>query len=122
MLAVVVVVLALAVWIGAGSRLGQAVLGFATPRAHAEVAGRVQGVVANDVGRRLPGAHVFLTRAGGQVTQRTDSAGEYRFETVHPGRYVVRVFRLDYLDAERVVEVHDGESVRADFRLHPRRP
>src|SRR5258706_2210909 len=53
--------------------------------------GKVQGVVSDENGAAIPGAHVVLrnVKTGVEATRAADSDGRYIFDFVEPGDYVV---------------------------------
>lgn len=64
-----------------------------SPSAHAQFNSNVQGTVSDQTGAAVPAATVTLrnVQTGIQYSQRTNSAGYYRFNAVAPGQYQVVV-------------------------------
>ena len=95
--------------------------------------GRIAGVVQGPVGqilREIADVTVELVAASGAVADTTRSAGDggYRFRSVRPGRYTVRVARQDLAmlgvtaTAQTVEVPADGASLRRDLNLRPAMP
>src|SRR5262249_39320084 len=63
------------------------------PGAYAQTTGRILGQVLDAQGAALPGATITVTSPNlqGAQTQVTDSEGNYRFLSLPPGRYTVKV-------------------------------
>jgi len=59
----------------------------------AQTAGRIQGTVADNTGAPVPGVAVIATSPSlqGQQSTTTDSNGDFRFASVPPGTYAVKV-------------------------------
>src|SRR4029453_2740364 len=63
-----------------------------TAAAHAQTSvGTVEGTVTDEQGAVLPGANVTLTGPQGVQTAVTDGKGQYRFISVQPGTYQLKV-------------------------------
>ncbi len=73
--------------------LGLTILLMAGTGAFAQTAGRIQGTVTDNSGGAVPGVTVVASSPSlqGLQTVTTDSKGEFRFLTVPPGTYVVKV-------------------------------
>ena len=83
-----------------------------------------QGVVRDTEGKPLPGAVVELraTRAGRQLTSKTDRAGSFSFPNVIPGTYTLSVQGLGlFARCEQPLVVHAGERIEAwlEFEKDP---
>src|SRR5205085_11715350 len=76
------------------------------------IAGRV-----TERGSNTPIADASVTIVGTQRGTRTDENGSYRISDVSPGTYTVRVARLGYSAASRVITVAESGNSSADFLL-----
>lgn len=84
---------------------------------HAQT-GAVSGSVRDETGGSLPGVAVELRGIAGTPQLATsDARGEYRFEMVPAGRYVVSFSLVNFAAARRDVELTSA-AVRADAVLH----
>ncbi|WP_103020563.1 carboxypeptidase-like regulatory domain-containing protein [Salinibacter altiplanensis] len=78
--------------------------------------GAITGTVTEaETGDVLPGATVQVVGSGSGAA--TDGQGQYQISGVPAGEQTIRVSFVGYQASERTVEVADGETVRADFRL-----
>ncbi len=69
-----------------------ALFGFSIP-AHAQYNGNIQGVLLDPSGAVVPGADVMLTNVetGIMVQTKSGDTGNYRFSSLEPGNYVIKV-------------------------------
>ena len=76
-----------------GAWLVLAALLLSAPAAWAQTTGRIMGSLKDAQGAVLPGATVTLTGPAlqGAQTQVTDQDGAFRFLSVPPGRYTVKI-------------------------------
>ncbi|MFL5561248.1 MAG: TonB-dependent receptor [Gemmatimonadaceae bacterium] len=77
--------------------------------------GAVHGVVFDEAGRPLPGAHVFV--AGTAVATESRADGSFDLRAVPTGRRDVRAQRIGYRFAVESVDVRGAESARVTLRL-----
>jgi hypothetical protein len=81
-----------------------------------------EGVVADSSGNVIAGARVFVRRpdVGAERSTKTNREGRYRFTTMSPGVYELRVEAEGFQTAryEKIGAVA-GETVRRDFKLSP---
>ena len=63
--------------------------------------GKVQGVVTDEAGGSVPGAHVVLLniKTGVEVTRESDRDGHFIFDFVEPGEYRVVVEQTGFKKA-----------------------
>jgi hemoglobin/transferrin/lactoferrin receptor protein len=99
-----------------------ATLLFASPlaaQARQSSQGAVEGTVTDAAGGALGGARVYLmdARQALAVASETDAAGHFRFESVAPGTYVLRIARKDFAARRVPVEVRTGQTARLAVRL-----
>jgi hypothetical protein len=88
--------------------------------AQAQTTGRILGQVFDSQGAALPGATVTVSSPNlqGVQTQVTDSEGNYRFLSLPPGRYSVKVELASFKPAEQSnVEVGLDKTVTLPFTL-----
>lgn len=71
--------------------------------------GAVHGLVVDEAIRPVEGANVTLSGAGLERATLTDDGGQYRFDGVVPGVYVVTVREVRHAAAQGTVEVRSGE-------------
>ena len=71
--------------------------------AQAQTTGRIMGQVVDAQGAALPGATVTVSSPNlqGAQTQVTDSEGNYRFLSLPPGRYTVKVELASFKTVEQ---------------------
>ena len=77
-------------------------------------------VVEAEGGTALVGAHVLLRSAASAEVVRqtaTDACGDFAFDRVRPGRYVVEVQQLGYTERRRPLRLEVGESRALDVAL-----
>ena len=80
--------------------------------------GAVAGSVKDETGGILPGVAVELRGSSGSPQLTTsDQRGDYRFDTVPPGRYTVTFSLINFAGTRREVTVQ-AAAVRADAVLH----
>src|SRR5262245_4198934 len=81
-----------------------------------------EGVVADSSGAVIAGARVFVrqTGVGAERSTRTDQEGRYRFTTLSPGVYELRVEAESFQTVryEKIGAVA-GATIRRDFKLNP---
>jgi hypothetical protein len=88
--------------------------------AQAQTTGRILGQVVDAQGAALPGATVTVSSPNlqGVQTQVTDSEGNYRFLSLPPGRYTVKVELTSFKAAEQAnVDVGLDRTVTVPFTL-----
>jgi hypothetical protein len=88
--------------------------------AQAQTTGRILGQVVDAQGAALPGATVTVSSPNlqGVQTQVTDSEGNYRFLSLPPGRYSVKVDLTSFKTGEQKnVEVGLDKTVTVPFTL-----
>jgi TonB-linked SusC/RagA family outer membrane protein len=86
--------------------------------ARAQATGTIRGTVTDSTNRRgVPGVQVTI--AGTTRGVVTNDNGVYTLTAVPAGAATVRAQRLGYSSQSRSVTVTAGESVTADFELHP---
>lgn len=86
----------------------------------ASAQGRIEGVVTALNGTAIADAPVFAGLVGSstdEATTRTDAAGEFRFQNLKAGTYLLRVAPDGFLPLERRVSVGATGSVRLDLTL-----
>ncbi len=96
-----------------------AVVSLAWPAASQETRGTIEGYVKDASGAVLPGVSVTLAGASGvKIDTTTDSAGQYRFPSVQPGRYSVTA-NLSGFKASTVpdIDVTLGALKKVDLSL-----
>lgn len=86
-------------------------------RAQAQDIGRVAGRVLDQTGAALPGVTIDLVVGARELTTTTDDTGQYRFETVPPGRGELTYRLLNFRVLRRNVVVANGGTVSADVVL-----
>lgn len=97
--------------------LGVLLLAAANP-GFAQPEGAVTGLVSDPTGAPVAGAKVdLLSSSGAGRSSATDSDGRYRFESVVPGSYSVRVTAAGFQASERRFEVGASGGAVADVRL-----
>ena len=81
--------------------------------------GSVEGVVTDAAGGALAGARVYLMDARQALVTagETNADGRFRFESVAPGTYVLRLARRDFAARRVPVEVKAGETAGLDVKL-----
>lgn len=93
----------------------------AAPAAAQTTTGSLQGKVVDTSGAVLPGATVELSgqaQIGGAQTATTDRAGEFRFQRLSPGAYVMKVTMDGFKTSVREgIRVEVGRTFEVDFRL-----
>ncbi len=95
--------------------------GFGTALA-VEQTGELHGIVRDEKGQTLPGATVTLTGTNlpGQRATVSDENGAFRFLTLPPGPYSVRLSSPERLDvAVNNVAVNIGRASRVDVTMRP---
>ena len=106
-------------WVVAAVILG--LVGLAPPTATAQYWGAVTGTVTDaDGGTALIGARVLLRspETADVVRQtRTDAAGDFQFDRIRPGRYVVEAQLLGYKERRIPLRLEIGESRSLDVTL-----
>ncbi|HEY7637796.1 MAG TPA: SusC/RagA family TonB-linked outer membrane protein [Gemmatimonadales bacterium] len=80
--------------------------------------GTINGKITDQAtGQALEAARVILT--GTNLIETSNREGEYRFRTVPPGTYQVRVLRLGYGPVTQPATVGAGEAVSLNFAMVP---
>ena len=80
--------------------------------------GTVEGTVSDEQGAVLPGANATLTGPQGAQTQVTDGKGQYRFLSVQPGTYQLKVeLGAGFTGQTREVTVGLGKTILVDIAL-----
>jgi TonB family protein len=91
-----------------------------TTHAQAQAArGALAGIVTDPSGARVPGSTVTARNLDGsnQETTSADSAGEYQFSAIPPGRYALEVRSAGFAIAKVEIVVAAGTAARADVHL-----
>lgn len=77
--------------------------------------GRITGLVTDSASAQpLAGVHVTIGTGAGSITHED---GRYAISALAAGSYTVRVARVGYIAASRVVRLGEGETATADFVL-----
>lgn len=78
--------------------------------------GKVQGIITDENGAAVPGAHVLLRNlaTGVEVNRQTNDDGIYIFDFVEPGEYTVMV---DHAGFKKAVQEHVNVRVRGDISV-----
>lgn len=81
----------------------------------------ITGTVSDPNGAVIPGATVTLISAGGLARNgTTDEAGQYSFQNLEAGDYVLRVFAPGFKSfTVQNLTLHDGDAQRTDASLEP---
>lgn len=83
-------------------------------------AGAIRGTVVTEGDSAvLPGVTVTITGAGPRQTFVTESAGEFRFLGLHPGRYTVTAELAGFAPIKREVDVALGRNSEVALALSP---
>ena len=87
--------------------------------AHAQTSvGTIEGTVTDEQGAILPGVTATLTGPRGAQTVVTDEKGQYRFISVQPGSYKLKVeLGTSFAAQTRDVELGLGKTALVDFTL-----
>lgn len=101
-----------------GAGLTALVLVAAAPAAAQTLTGAISGVVRDEQGAAVAGATVTVSGKTGARTTTTDPRGEYRFATLDPGVYSVRV-ELGQFQPQRQdgLTIAIGRQLSVDFTL-----
>ena len=103
------------------TRLGALLLAFAlvATAAHAQSSvGTIEGTVTDEQGAVLPGATATLTGPRGSQTATTDEKGMYRFVSVQPGDYTLKLdLGTTFKSQTREVTVRLGGTSTIDFTM-----
>jgi hypothetical protein len=81
-----------------------------------------EGLVTDSSGNVIAGALVYVrqTGAGAERSARTDQEGRYRFTTLSPGEYELRVEASGFQSARyEKIRAVAGATIRNDFKLGP---
>ena len=70
--------------------------------------GTLSGIIRDTTGRPLQDAVVVLDPNGDIRAARADAAGQFRFDRLRPGRYVMRTTWIGYRPDERTIDVPAG--------------
>lgn len=82
--------------------------------------GKVQGLVSDEAGSGIPGAHVVLlnVKTGVEVTRQSNSDGHFIFDFVEPGEYQVVVEQTGFKKAvQENVIVRNRGDITVDLKL-----
>lgn len=85
-------------------------------------AGNLYGKVVDERGDGLPGATVTLSGVGAPQTQSTDSKGQFRFVTIDPGTYMVKVELAGFASVEVkqvIVATGSNTELPVSMKLSP---
>jgi len=87
--------------------------------AHAQTSvGTIEGTVSDEQGAILPGVTATLTGPRGAQTVVTDEKGQYRFISVQPGTYTLKVeLGTSFAPQSREVELGLGKTALVDFTM-----
>src|SRR5262245_12485359 len=79
--------------------------------------GKVQGLITDENGAAVPGAHVVLRNiaTGVEQARETNDDGLYIFDFVEPGEYTVIV---DHAGFKKAVQEHVNVRVRGDISVN----
>jgi hypothetical protein len=90
--------------------------GLAAPAAAQDYRGKVQGLITDENGAAVPGAHVVLRNiaTGVEVERQTNDDGLYIFDFVEPGEYTVMV---DHSGFKKAIQEHVNVRVRGDLSV-----
>jgi hypothetical protein len=103
------------------TRLSALLLAFAVVATAAQAqtsVGTVEGTVTDEQGAILPGATATLTGPRGSQTATTDEKGQYRFVSVQPGDYTLKLDLGTTFKAQtREVNVGLGRTLTVDFTM-----
>lgn len=94
-------------------------LGLTPAFAQTSTTGAVAGVVTDQTGAIVPSATVVLTNvATGAVQQtKTSGSGDYRFDLIPPGNYVISLSQPGFARLESHVTVANAQVLGADLKL-----
>jgi hypothetical protein len=94
-------------------------LGLTPAFAQTSTTGAVAGVVTDQTGAIVPSATVVLTNvATGAVQQtKTSGSGDYRFDLIPPGNYVISLSQPGFARLESHVSVANAQVLGADLKL-----
>lgn len=73
------------------------------------------GTVTDDEGRGVSGANVHLDDL--ERGTATDEEGEYRFDELDPGSYLLVVSSVGFQEARKQIQIESGEPRRVDVTL-----
>src|SRR5258706_1633372 len=82
--------------------------------------GKVQGIVSDENGAAIPGAHVVLrnTQTGVDVTRQSDDDGHYIFDFVEPGEYIIVIEQTGFKKAvQENVIVRNRADITVNLKL-----
>ncbi len=79
----------------------------------------LSGTVTDATGASLPGATVSLSNGatGAVLTTETKSKGEFSFEQVQPGKYVVKVMEAGFSEEDENVDLLVATPMKLNFKL-----
>jgi outer membrane receptor protein involved in Fe transport len=85
----------------------------------AQNAASLQGTVSDELGAKVPGAEVRLrSRAGGQVSTKSDQNGHFEFDNLRPGEYLIEVRANGFADSTSTeIRLEKGKTWNIDLRL-----
>jgi hypothetical protein len=111
-------------WLARLIAIGLFLLAMVVPSAAAQGLGAIEGSVSDSGGGLLPGVIVELTRAGASgsvASTTTDAQGAYRFQSLRPGNYLVRLSLAGFSPAEMPVKVEPSATVTVPVALEIQR-
>jgi len=111
-------------WLTRLIAIGLFLLAMVVPPAAAQGVGTIEGNVSDSGGGLLPGVLVELTRAGASASvasTTTDAQGAYRFQSLRPGNYLVRLSLAGFSPAEVSVKVEPSATVSVPVALEIQR-
>lgn len=92
---------------------------FSPARTFAQNATSLQGTISDELGANVPGADVRLrSRAGSQVSTKSDQNGQFEFDNLNPGDYLIEVKRNGFADSTSTeIRLEKGKTWNIDLRL-----
>ncbi len=83
-------------------------------------AGSLSGRVSDPGLRAVPGVRLMLSGEGGlHATQVSGEDGDYRFENLSPGRYLLRIFELGLDQTSEPIVLQEGEERVLNMTVRP---
>jgi len=81
--------------------------------------GNIQGVITDPSGASVPGATVTLTNldTGVTATAKTSTSGNYRFSSLAPGRYTIKVQAAGFRETQEDVTLGTGQTQGINITL-----
>jgi iron complex outermembrane receptor protein len=79
----------------------------------------LQGTISDELGAKVPGAEVRLrSRAGSQITTKSDQSGHFDFENLSPGDYLIEVKANGFADSiSPDIHLEKGKTWSIDLHL-----